>query len=106
MTASRTTLTRHLKPEFFKALGDENRLALLARLAFAGRPMTVSEVSTCCGVHLSGVSRHLALLRQAGLVRARKAGREVTYEVEFERATSTFRQLAEALESCRKEGCC
>ena len=47
-------LSRHLDPELFKALGDPTRLALLARLAGAAEPVTVTNASDCCGVHLSG----------------------------------------------------
>ena len=101
---SRAALTRNFRPEFFKALADESRLTLLARLALAARPLTVTEVGSCCGVHISGVSRHLALLKQAGLVSARKVGREVTYQLEFERTVVTLRQLADALESCQAKG--
>ncbi|MHC4938494.1 MAG: ArsR/SmtB family transcription factor [Planctomycetota bacterium] len=80
----------------FRALGDETRLALIARLACAAEPMTVTEAADCCGVHLSGVSRHLAALRDAGLVIARKDGREVRYTLDRD----AFHAVAAALEGC------
>ena len=71
----RSALAAHLKPELFRALCDPSRLEILRRLAGASRPQTVTEIADCCGVHISGVSRHLALLRRAGVVRAAKHGR-------------------------------
>ena len=94
-------LEGHLNPEIFRALGDETRLALIARLACATDPMTVTEAAGCCGVHLSGVSRHLAALRNAGVVTARKQGREVRYSLDCSALAGALRDLATALESCR-----
>ena len=100
LEACREVLHRELRPEWFRALGDPTRLQVLRRLAFASRPLTVGEVAGCCGVHLSGVSRHLALLRSAGIVQAERAGREVRYRIERAELTRTLRDLADALEGC------
>ena len=90
-----------LEADFFKALADPTRLALVARLACADRPQTVTEVSSCCGVHLSGVSRHLAALRDAGLDHVERRGREALYELDREAAVAMLRGFADALEGCR-----
>ena len=89
----------------FRALGDETRLALVSRLASAKGPITVTEAATCCGVHLSGVSRHLAALRSAGLVTAKKEGREVRYSLDCAALASVLRDLASALEACSQKCC-
>ncbi len=101
----RTALREHLRPELFRALCDPNRLTLVARLASANRPLTVTEAGTCCGVHISGVSRHLAMLRDAGVLQATKQGREVRYELDCGALASALRQLADALENCRAVCC-
>ncbi len=98
-------LGRHLRPGLFKALCDAKRLELLARLITESEPITVSEAATCCGVHISGVSRHLAILRDAGVVRAEKRGREVTYQLDCDALVSTLRALADAIEDCRAQCC-
>ena len=103
--ACRTALAEHLRPELFRALCDPSRIAVLGRLATASRPLTVTEISGCCGVHISGVSRHLATLRDAGVIKAAKHGREVRYEIDCERLTTTLRGLADALEDCRASCC-
>ena len=88
-----------LDPAVFRALGDPNRVALIARLGRSGRPTTVTEAADCCPVDLSVVSRHLAVLREAGVVLAAKQGREVRYTVSRDLAAS-LRSLADALDAC------
>ena len=83
-----------------RVLAHEDRLVLLCRLAVADGPRTVTELSSCCGVHLSGVSRHLAKLKAAGIVSAEKTGREVRYRLERQALSSTLRRLADALDAC------
>ncbi|MCP3906207.1 MAG: winged helix-turn-helix transcriptional regulator [Planctomycetes bacterium] len=94
------TLSDLLAPRFFKALGDGNRIALLARLASLCRPCTVSEIACCCPVDLSVVSRHLALLRDAGIVRSERHGKEVHYTVRYDVLARTFREIADAIDAC------
>jgi ArsR family transcriptional regulator len=97
-------LDRLLSPPFFKALGDPNRLALLTRLAGCCEPSTVTELSTCCPVDLSVVSRHLAILRDAGIVESRRSGKEVRYRVRFDVLSGSFRRIADAIDGCCPDG--
>jgi len=90
----------------FKALCDPSRLAVLTRLACSSEPLTVSEVASCCGAHISGASRHLKLLREAGLVEAEKRGRKVVYRPLLKEFVHTLRKLAHALEEHCPEGRC
>ncbi len=89
-----------LQPRFFKALGEPNRVALLATLAQCGRPCTVSEMAECCPINVSVVSRHLAMLRDAGILDAQRQGKEVYYSVRFPKLIETLRSIADALETC------
>jgi DNA-binding transcriptional ArsR family regulator len=89
-----------LEPRFFKALCDPSRVAILVRLARLGRPCTVSEIASCCPVDISVVSRHLALLRDAGILEARRTGKEVRYCVRFGSFVPTLRAMADTIESC------
>lgn len=91
-------LSEFLRPELFRCLADPVRLQVLARLAHAAGPATVTEVAECCGVHLSGVSRHLSQLRDAGVVEAQKQGREVRYHLCRPELVRYFRTLADLLE--------
>ncbi len=93
-------LQRWLSPEMFRALSDPNRLSILVALSDGGDERTVSEVAACRPVDLSVVSRHLRTLREAGIVDARKQGKEVFYRVRAAALVATLRGLADALEAC------
>ena len=60
-----------------RALADETRVRLIDELA-AGEA-TVSDLVTRLGLDQPRVSTHLAVLREAGLVEARAAGRQRAY---------------------------
>ena len=89
-----------LAPEFFKALADPRRLLILFKLATAGGSWTVSQVAEAVPVDVSVVSRHLAQLRDAGILDARRRGKEVRYTVCYGTVACLLRQLADAIESC------
>jgi ArsR family transcriptional regulator len=69
----------------FRLLGDEARLRLLRLLA--AERLNVTELTSILGIAQSGVSRHLGLLKDAGLVEERRDG------------GFTYFRLAPALES-------
>lgn len=93
-------LAHLLSPELFKALADPRRLSLLVRLAEARRACTVSQLADGSGVDLSVVSRHLAVLREAGVISCEKEGKEVWYSLQPSTTAALLRDLADALESC------
>lgn len=93
-------LENSIPAAFFKALGDPNRVALLARLAVCGRPATVSEIACCLPIDLSVVSRHLAQLREAGILESEKRGKEVLYFVRYQEVASLLRTIADSIEQC------
>lgn len=59
----------------FRTLADPTRRALFERLCREGE-LTVHVLTAPSGVSQPAVSKHLGVLRQAGLVRMRRAGRE------------------------------
>ena len=63
----------------FAALADGTRRYLLEQLATADRP--VSELVTGLDISQAAVSQHLRILREAGLVAARKQGRHRYYQL-------------------------
>ncbi|MFC1609635.1 ArsR/SmtB family transcription factor [Myxococcota bacterium] len=89
-----------MSPEFFKALSDPNRVAILIRLAQSCSSQTVSEVAGCCPIDISVVSRHLALLKRTGILDAQRTGKEVRYSVRFDVLAATLRNIADAIEAC------
>jgi DNA-binding transcriptional ArsR family regulator len=92
-----------LSHQLFRALGDPTRVRLLDLLAERCRACSVSELADCLDVDLSVVSRHLALLRAAGVLRATKTGRNVLYEMQFDALAETLRGIADTLERARDD---
>jgi DNA-binding transcriptional ArsR family regulator len=66
----------------FKALADPTRRALYERLCRDG-DLTVSALTASAGVSQPAVSKHLSVLKRAGLVRDRQAGRQTHYTAEI-----------------------
>jgi DNA-binding transcriptional ArsR family regulator len=62
----------------FKSLADPTRRAIFERLSRKGE-QTVRALTDHSGVSQPAVSKHLGVLRRAGLVRARHKGRETHY---------------------------
>ncbi|MGB3337359.1 MAG: metalloregulator ArsR/SmtB family transcription factor [Devosia sp.] len=62
----------------FRTLGDPTRRAIFERLCREGE-VTVGVLTAGAGVSQPVVSRHLGVLKQAGLVRDRHAGRQTHY---------------------------
>jgi DNA-binding transcriptional ArsR family regulator len=66
----------------FAALGDETRLALVARLS-GGESYSISQLAAFCAGRAGGtkltrqaVTKHLRVLERAGIVRCTRRGRE------------------------------
>jgi DNA-binding transcriptional ArsR family regulator len=76
----------------FAALGDENRLRLLARLG-GGEPMSISRLTAGLGITRQAVTKHLHVLAGAGLVRSRRRGKESLWRLERSRLEEARRSL-------------
>jgi len=87
-------------PRFLKAVSDSTRLRILAYLAEVNKPQIVNEIAKHFPIDVSVVSRHLAILRNEGILLAEKQGKEVYYSVRYEFLSSIFRGFANAIESC------
>ena len=103
--ARRAPFDSLLNPDLCRALCDPTRAALVACIAKCGRSCSVGEVAQCCSVDLSVVSRHLALLADAGVLESRKEGRTVYYAVRYAELVTLLRSLANAFHECCPEGC-
>lgn len=95
-----------LSPKLFKALSDPKRLSLLVRLAEQREPCTVGTIAEGSGIDLSVVSRHLAILREAGVIRCEKQGKEVRCVVQTDVVAEILRGVADALDACCPTGTC
>lgn len=80
----------------FRALADQTRRDILALLR-AG-PRTSGEIAGRFDTSWPTISRHLSVLRDAGLVVTERKGQEIYYEVN----TSVFQDLVQHLLSWSK----
>lgn len=62
----------------FRSLADPTRRAIFERLCCEGE-LTVGVLTAKAGVSQPAVSKHLAVLKQAGLVKDRHEGRQTHY---------------------------
>lgn len=86
-----------LHAQFCRALVDPNRLLLLVELRHA--PRTVGELSRAIGASQSLTSRHLGVLRQKGIVLARREGTYVRYSLADRRILTAIDTLLDVLAS-------
>jgi DNA-binding transcriptional ArsR family regulator len=66
--------------DVFNAIAEPQRRDILVLLRAGERPVT--EVARELGLTQPGVSKHLRVLREVGLVRAREAGQQRLYRVD------------------------
>ncbi len=74
--------------ELFSTLGDTSRLRLIALLS--EQEMNVGELAERVGLTHSAVSHQLRHLRQMRLVRVRKDGRHVYYQLDDNHINDLF----------------
>ncbi|MBB3659664.1 DNA-binding transcriptional ArsR family regulator [Rhizobium sp. BK650] len=72
----------NVQDALFKALADPTRRAIFERLCREGEK-TVGVLTVGAGVSQPVVSKHLAVLKTAGLVRDRHEGRQTHYSAEI-----------------------
>lgn len=105
LTYSYMRIYYHLVPraattsDVFNAIAEPRRREILSFLALRERP--VGEIAVTLRLRQPSVSKHLRVLRQVGLVRARRQGKSVLYRTDAEAIrplhewTKTFERLWE-----------
>lgn len=83
-----------LRSPLFSALVEPTRVALLEFLTANGRS-DIATVAESFPQDRSVISRHLALLSEAGLVRREKEGRSVFFEVDGRAAVAELEGILE-----------
>jgi DNA-binding transcriptional ArsR family regulator len=84
---------------WLKALGDETRFAIMRELI--ARPLSVGQVAQELSLTHYNASKHLRILREAGLIEQKVQGRVHEYTV-----TPEFRRRMSANKTCLDLGCC
>jgi DNA-binding transcriptional ArsR family regulator len=81
----------------FAALGDETRWALVTKLS-GGTTMSITRLTEGQTVTRQSITKHLRILKQAGLVRNVRRGRESCFALEttsLERARQSLDRISQ-----------
>lgn len=71
-----------IKPEtMFQALADETRIRIIRLMVMSGEEVCLCEITDSLNEPQTKLSRHLKVLRQAGLLSAQKEGRWVYHRL-------------------------
>jgi len=76
----------------FAALGEDTRLALVARLSARG-PQSITRLASGADVTRQAITKHLHVLAGAGLVHDVRRGRERIWELDTKRLDEASRWL-------------
>ncbi len=99
---ARTLAKYEARANIFKALAHPARLFIVDELARTGE-RCVCELTEMIGSDMSTVSRHLAVLRNAGLIEDEKRGAMVYYRVRMKCVLRFFGCIESVLESNAKD---
>lgn len=91
-----------IKADFLKSLAHPARLAVIERLKKG--ESSVGQLVRDLGMEQSGLSKHLAILRQAGILASRHEKANVYYAVKDKDIFLVLRPIAEILRKKLQEG--
>jgi DNA-binding transcriptional ArsR family regulator len=76
----------------FAALGDETRLRLISRLCDDG-PASITRLATGFDITRQAITKHLRVMKNSGLVRSTRHGRESVWQLDKQRLQDVRRYL-------------
>ena len=85
----------------FKALAHPSRLLIVEQLAQTER--CVCELTNMVGADMSTVSKHLSVLKNAGIIQDEKRGSQVYYRLKMLCVLRFFECVGEVIETNAKE---
>jgi len=91
-----------VKADLLKSLAHPSRLAILEYLR--SREASVGEMVTKLGIEQSGLSKHLAILRQAGILCSRQEKVTVYYTIKNKDIFIVLRTISQILMKKFREG--
>jgi DNA-binding transcriptional ArsR family regulator len=78
---NRNRIRRPQTSIMFAALGDATRLALVGKL-ISGQPASIAELTAGSRLTRQAITKHLSVLRHAGMVQSTRAGREQLFTLD------------------------
>lgn len=88
--------------EFFKIIGVTTRAKIL--FALDRNEMCVCDIANALRMSKSSISHQLGILRESGIVKCRKEGKEVYYMLDDEHVKKVFEIGIEHIEHKKMEG--
>jgi DNA-binding transcriptional ArsR family regulator len=76
----------------FAVLGDKTRLRLISRLCDDG-PASIARLTTGFGITRQAITKHLRVMKNSGLVRSSRRGRESVWQLDKRRLQDVRRYL-------------
>ena len=87
--------------DFFKILGDPTRAKIL--YALDKNEMCVCDIANVLGMTKSSISHQLSTLKNNGIVKCKRIGKEVFYALDDEHVQEVFEVAIEHINHKRKE---
>ena len=87
--------------DFFKMIGDPTRTKIL--FALDQNEMCVCDIANVLGMTKSSISHQLATLKQSGIVKYRKEGKEVYYTLDDDHVQQVFEIAIEHIQHKERE---
>lgn len=91
------SLNEVLDSKFLTALSEPSRIDVLKQVIRLGKA-DISTLSEGLSIDRSVISRHLAILQEAGILLKEKQGKHVFYQLDPSEAIRKFRQILEQIE--------
>jgi len=98
---AKTSQKYSLRARVIKALAHPSRLYIVDKLA--EREHCVNELTSLIGCEMSTVSKHLSVLKNAGVVKDEKRGASIYYSLRIPCILNFFKCADAVLEAIRKE---
>lgn len=99
------TALGNIDGDFVKALAEPARIEILKHLIINGAS-DVKSLSEKMPQDRSVISRHLTMMKQAGILKAEKEGRHVIYSIDAMATLDKSEQLLGSIRRCMELGCC
>lgn len=98
-------LVLQLDSDFFAALAEPVRVSIVRELLLLGGPADINTITERLPQDRSGVSRHLKLMLDAGIVSCEKVGRHKYYQLEGGAILQRFEGLLDATRAAMTSCC-
>ena len=98
---SKTQARLTMRANVFKALAHPSRLLIIEELAH--REHCVCELTEMIGADMSTVSKHLSVLKGAGIIQDEKRGLQVYYRLKMQCVLRFFDCVGDVIETNVKE---